>query len=151
MRGCFSTASYPRRHHAYGPQYDYFDHWNRVGWIRLGDAGHPEAMAVLLSDGLGGGKRMEVGKPNAKFVDPTEHGREPVPTTPAGASSSVGAVRSRFGFRNRSARRVPARGEPDRLGLTDAPERRNRMQKISLFPCQPLRLWLIFRAYRSGA
>ena len=57
---------------------------SRVGWTRLGDAEHPKAMAVLLSDGIGGGKWMEVGKPNAKFVDLTEHVREPVYTNDAG-------------------------------------------------------------------
>ena len=64
-----------RRDYAHGPQYDYFDHWNRVGWTRLGDAAHPKAMAVLLSDGPEGTKWMEVGKPNARFEDVTEHVR----------------------------------------------------------------------------
>ena len=67
-----------RRHHAWGPQYDYFDHWNRVGWTRLGDDRHPRAMAVLLSDGPEGAKWMEVGKPHARFVDTTEHVKESV-------------------------------------------------------------------------
>lgn len=62
-----------RRHHAYGPQYDYFDHWNHVGWTRLGDAEHPKAMAVLLSDGPEGTKWMEVGKPHSRFTDRTGH------------------------------------------------------------------------------
>jgi alpha-amylase len=69
---------YARRHFAHGPQYDYLDHWNRVGWTRLGDDAHPKAMAVLLSDGPGGTKWMEVGKPHARFTDLTEHVREPV-------------------------------------------------------------------------
>lgn len=56
----------------------------RVGWTRLGDAEHPRAMAVLLSDGIGGGTWMEVGKPNARFVDLTEHLRESVHTNDAG-------------------------------------------------------------------
>ena len=67
-----------RRHYAHGPQYDYFDHWNRVGWTRLGDEEHPRAMAVLMSDGPEGTKWMEVGKPNARFADLTGHVREPV-------------------------------------------------------------------------
>jgi alpha-amylase len=67
-----------RRHHAYGPQYDYLDHPDCVGWTRLGDAGHPKSMAVLLSDGPGGVKWMEVGKPNARFVDRTGHVTERV-------------------------------------------------------------------------
>lgn len=75
---------YARQHYAYGPQYDYFDHWNTIGWTRLGNAEHPKAMAVLLSDGPAGHKWMEVGKPNTKFVDLTEHISEPVYTNEAG-------------------------------------------------------------------
>ena len=67
-----------RQNFAYGSQYDYFDHWNVIGWTRLGDAEHPQAMAVIMSDGSGGSKWMEVGKPNAKFYDLTEHIQEPV-------------------------------------------------------------------------
>jgi len=75
---------YARHNYAYGPQYDYFDHWNRVGWTRLGDEEHPKAMAVLLSDGPGGTKWMEVGKPNTKFIDITEHITEPIYTNDEG-------------------------------------------------------------------
>ncbi|MFQ4138321.1 alpha-amylase [Nodosilinea sp. PGN35] len=62
-----------RKHFAYGPQYDYFDHPNVVGWTRLGSDGHPRAMAVLLSNGAEGTKWMEVGKPNTTFYDLTGH------------------------------------------------------------------------------
>lgn len=75
---------YARHNYGYGPQYDYFDHWNRVGWTRLGDEEHPKAMAVLLSDGPGGTKWMEVGKPNTKFIDLTEHITEPIYTNDQG-------------------------------------------------------------------
>lgn len=71
---------YARQNYAYGPQYDYFDHFNTIGWTRLGDAEHPKAMAVILSDGPEGFKSMEVSKSNAKFVDITEHVKEPVYT-----------------------------------------------------------------------
>jgi alpha-amylase len=71
---------YARKHFAYGPQYDYFDHWNTIGWTRLGDKEHPKAMAVLMSDGPSGNKWMEVGKRNATFYDLTEHIKEPVRT-----------------------------------------------------------------------
>ncbi|NER81590.1 MAG: alpha-amylase, partial [Leptolyngbya sp. SIO1D8] len=64
---------YARRHYAYGPQYDYFDHFNTIGWTRLGNETHPKAMAVILSDGAAGNKWMEVGKPHTAFVDLTEH------------------------------------------------------------------------------
>lgn len=71
---------YARKHYAYGPQYNYLDHWNTIGWTRLGDAEHPQGMAVIMSDGPEGYKWMEVGKPNTKFIDLTEHIKEPVYT-----------------------------------------------------------------------
>ncbi len=75
---------YARQNYAYGAQYDYFDHWNTIGWTRLGDEQHPKAMAVIMSDGAAGNKWMEVGKPNAKFYDLTEHIKEPVYTNASG-------------------------------------------------------------------
>lgn len=71
---------YARKHYAYGPQYNYLDHWNTIGWTRLGDADHPQGMAVIMSDGSEGSKWMEVGKPNTKFIDLNEHIKEPVYT-----------------------------------------------------------------------
>lgn len=71
---------YARKHYAYGPQYNYLDHWNTIGWTRLGDEDHSKAMAVILSDGSEGYKWMEVGKPNTKFIDLTEHIKEAVYT-----------------------------------------------------------------------
>jgi alpha-amylase len=67
-----------RQEIAYGPQYDYFDHPNTIGWTRLGDDQHPKAMAVLLSNGRDGNKWMEVGAKNATFRDVTEHFKTPV-------------------------------------------------------------------------
>lgn len=69
-----------RKNYAYGDQYTYFDHPDLIGWTRLGDEDHPKAMAVLLSDGAGGSKWMEVGRPNATFRDLTEHIKDPVHT-----------------------------------------------------------------------
>jgi alpha-amylase len=69
-----------RQNYAYGNQYDYFDDQNIIGWTRLGNQEHPKAMAVLMSDGPGGSKWMEVGKRNAIFHDLTEHIKEPVNT-----------------------------------------------------------------------
>ena len=69
-----------RRDYAHGPQIDYLDDADRIGWTRLGDAEHPRAMAVLLSDGPGGSKWMNVARPYAAFTDLTEHEREPVRT-----------------------------------------------------------------------
>lgn len=60
-----------RRDYAYGLQNDYFDHPDCVGWTRLGDADHPRAMAVVMSDGPGGSKRMLVNRPNRPFTDVT--------------------------------------------------------------------------------
>lgn len=73
-----------RRHFAYGPQYDYFDHPNVVGWTRLGSEEHPRAMAVLLSNGAEGSKWMEVGKPKTKFYDLTSHIKHSITTNDDG-------------------------------------------------------------------
>jgi alpha-amylase len=75
---------YARKHFSYGAQYDYFDQPDVIGWTRLGDTQHPGAMAVIMSDGWGGSKWMEVGKPNAVFYDLTEHIKEPVCTNQDG-------------------------------------------------------------------
>jgi alpha-amylase len=69
-----------RTHCSYGPQYDYLDHFNTIGWTRLGTPGHPRAMAVLMSDGDPGSKWMEVGKKHTTFRDLTGHIREPITT-----------------------------------------------------------------------
>jgi alpha-amylase len=73
-----------RHHYAHGPQYDYFDHFNTIGWTRLGDQAHPGAMAVILSDGPAGSKWMEVGKPRTTFRDLTGHRQERITTNPEG-------------------------------------------------------------------
>lgn len=52
-----------RRLYAYGEQHDYFDHPNTIGWTREGDEEHEHSgLAVLLSNGSAGEKRMYVGK-----------------------------------------------------------------------------------------
>jgi alpha-amylase len=58
-----------RRDFAWGTQHSYLDHWNVIGWTRLGDGSHPRAMATILSDGPAGSKSMNVGKPHARFTD----------------------------------------------------------------------------------
>jgi alpha-amylase len=83
-RSLIDKFLHARQHFAYGPQYDYFDHWNTIGWTRLGNGKHPQAMAVIMSDGPEGFKWMEVGKPRAKFVDLTGHINEPVSTNESG-------------------------------------------------------------------
>ena len=70
-----------RKYFAYGPQTDYFDHSNIIGWVREGDYDHPDSgMAVILSDGPGGSKVMNVGKRLANHVlyDFTGNVKEPV-------------------------------------------------------------------------
>lgn len=58
---------------AYGPQTDYLDHPDVIGWTREGDEdNHPNSgLAVLLSDGPGGSKFMCAGVSHAgeTFVD----------------------------------------------------------------------------------
>ena len=52
-----------RRDLAYGPQHDYFDHADIVGFTREGDSCHPgSGLALLVSNGEDGEKTMFVGK-----------------------------------------------------------------------------------------
>ena len=75
---------YARQEYAYGDQYDYFDHPNCIGWTRIGNEEYPGGMAVVLSNGEDGTKRMEVGQPNQTYIDLTEHIKEPIVTDEAG-------------------------------------------------------------------
>lgn len=65
---------------AFGPQIDYFDHPNTVGWTRLGNSDHPKALAVLMSNGSDGYKWMRVDRPLATFSDITGHVSQSVVT-----------------------------------------------------------------------
>ncbi|MGY6530933.1 MAG: alpha-amylase [Cyanobacterium sp.] len=69
-----------RQNCAYGEQYDYFDHPNTIGWTRLGDEEHPGGVAVVLTNGEEGFKRMEVGQSNCEYMDLTEHIEQRVTT-----------------------------------------------------------------------
>ncbi|WED22984.1 alpha-amylase [Vibrio sp. JC009] len=64
-----------RKNYAYGVQRSYMDHRDIVGWTRQGDNAHPEGLAVLISDGPGGNKEMDMGTDNANecFIDVTGH------------------------------------------------------------------------------
>ena len=73
-----------RSHCAYGAQYDYFDHFNCIGWTRLGTACHPRSLAVVMSDGDPGWKWMDVGKANSPVVDLTGQIHGPITTNAAG-------------------------------------------------------------------
>lgn len=73
-----------RRNHAYGDQYDYFDHPNCIGWTRRGNPEHPGGMAVVLSNSEDGSKRMETGSPDTTYTDLTEHDSGSVTTDESG-------------------------------------------------------------------
>jgi alpha-amylase len=75
---------YARQTFAYGEQQDYFDHPNTIGWVRMGDAEHPGGMAVVLSNGEGSSKGMNIGQPNCTYVDITEHVQDSVTTNDDG-------------------------------------------------------------------
>ena len=67
---------YVRREYAQYDQYDYFDHPNCIGWTRMGrkeEHGEQRGMAVLLSNGEEGRKKMETGSPDTVYVDVTKH------------------------------------------------------------------------------
>jgi len=52
-----------RKNYAYGVQHDYIDHDSVIGWTREGDFKHENSgMAALITNGLGGIKKMYVGK-----------------------------------------------------------------------------------------
>ena len=51
---------YLRAHHAYGEQVDYYDNHNVIGWVRMGDEEHPNGCVVIMSNGEGGEKQMNV-------------------------------------------------------------------------------------------
>ena len=52
-----------RKYLAYGVEHDYLDDPDVIGWTREGDYYHQDSgLAVILSDGPGGQKQMNVGK-----------------------------------------------------------------------------------------
>jgi alpha-amylase len=58
-----------RKYLAYGEQRDYLDDCNIIGWTREGDYYHQDSgLAVILSDGAGGCKQMNVGKNLANSI-----------------------------------------------------------------------------------
>ena len=66
------TLIQTRKNRAFGTQRDYFDHPNCIGWTREGIEDIPQSgCAVLLSNGEGGNKNMEIGTRHAGkiFVD----------------------------------------------------------------------------------
>ena len=52
-----------RKTKSYGEQHDYFDDPECIGWTREGDDDHKDSgLAVVMSDGRGGTKRMYIGR-----------------------------------------------------------------------------------------
>jgi alpha-amylase len=75
-----------RRRYGFGEQTDYFDHPNCIAWLRSGDAQHPGAMVVVMSNGDAGTKRIETGQKGATFRDLTGHAPDPISTGDDGAA-----------------------------------------------------------------
>ena len=72
---------YCRKNLLYGKQTDYFDNFNIIGWTVSGDEEHLNSgFAVILTDGPGGNKIMNVGKnlANSVLYDITGNISEPV-------------------------------------------------------------------------
>ncbi|MEA3451049.1 MAG: alpha-amylase, partial [Bacteroidota bacterium] len=60
-----------RQKYAWGKQINYFDYSSTIGWTRLGDENHSNALAVVISNSNEGFKKMYVGEKFAgkQFVD----------------------------------------------------------------------------------
>ncbi len=58
---------------AYGEQRDYFEEPQCIGWVRTGDEERPGGVAVVVSTGEAGARRMQTASPNSEYVDVTEH------------------------------------------------------------------------------
>ena len=70
VQSWFKPAAYAlillRRRFSFGPQHDFLDAPDVIGWAREGDAEHPgSGLAVVLTDRDGGEKRMYVGERHA--------------------------------------------------------------------------------------
>ncbi len=73
-----------RKKFAHGPQKSYLNHWDIIGWTRLGNTTHPGTMAVIMSDGPEGAKWMDIAKPNTTYTDITGHRSDTVTTNKDG-------------------------------------------------------------------
>ena len=76
-----------RQRYGHGDQHDYFDHPSCVAWMRTGDAEHPGAMVVVMSNDAPGVKHVETGRPDAVFHDATGHIEEDIVTNAQGTAS----------------------------------------------------------------
>jgi alpha-amylase len=73
-----------RQTYGYGEEVDYFDHPNTIGWARLGTELHPGGMAVVMSNGDAGSKRMQMAQANRTYRDVTAQITEPITTDSEG-------------------------------------------------------------------
>src|SRR4051812_49273306 len=122
LRGVIDLFLAVRRDHAHGPQIDYFDHADCIGWTRLGDPAHPPALAVIMSDGPGNSKWMNVARPGKAFADVTGHVGGTVNANAVGWAEfrcgGGGACRS--GWSSRVRGRALARARCSRRAAVDA-------------------------------
>ena len=73
-----------RKSYAWGEQLDYLDHPRCIGWTRTGNQDNQGGMAVILSNGEKGHKKMKVGSPHTQYKDLTDHIRQTVKTDAEG-------------------------------------------------------------------
>ena len=80
QRETIDSLLYIRANHAYGEEVDYLDHPNCIGWARLGDEGHPDGYAVVMSNAKEGYKDMFMGEMHSGevFIDYLENSQESV-------------------------------------------------------------------------
>ncbi len=69
-----------RQKHCYGELHEYFDHPQCVGWLWTGNEEHPDGVAVVMSNGEAGDKRMKTPHVGRTFRDLTGAVHEPVTT-----------------------------------------------------------------------
>ena len=71
FRELLDKLTFLRQHYVYGEQNDYFDHPNCIAWTCLGNEEHPDGLAVLLSNGDKGWKKINMGTLNQGkvFID----------------------------------------------------------------------------------
>ena len=67
-----------------GTQHDYFDHPNTIGWTYEGNQSNSQAVAVIMSNGESGSKRMATGRAKHFFVDATRNVSDRVETDAEG-------------------------------------------------------------------
>jgi len=73
-----------RKKYAYGDQYDYFDHPNCIGWTRIDNKNNLGGIAVIMSNGRDGRKKMQTASANTTYIDLTKHIEESVVTNEGG-------------------------------------------------------------------